>query len=118
MQQGGNTGAPDSSILLPSSCRWTGTKVVASGTYDGGYVPEVYIRVGDVVELYVYTAGTSDNPQGTQLANLNGGEKPAVVTGTKWQTAATVDKSLGRPYTCVVAVQATHAFQGAGSAGG
>jgi hypothetical protein len=49
----------DSSVLVPSSCQLYGGVLTAQGTV-AGVLPEVYIRYGDVVELYAYN--TTDNP--------------------------------------------------------
>jgi len=110
----------DSSILLPASCVMTGNTVTAAGTFNGGFAPELYARVGAVVELYVYTGAPTGNGQGVQIAELNGGEQPSPIykDGNSWTVTATVDPTNGTPATCVVAVQATHDFMGAGNVGG
>jgi hypothetical protein len=115
-----NPSAPDSSqILLPSSCSQSNDVVTASGTFNGGFVPESYIRVGAVVEMYVYSSSTGSTSQGTQLADL-ANEKPfRMGGGTTWTVTAPVGTQLGMtPASCQVDVQPTHNFEGAGNAGG
>jgi hypothetical protein len=115
-----NPSAPDSSqILLPSSCSLSNGVVTATGTFNGGFVPESYIRIGAVVELYVYSSPAGSASQGTQLAVL-GNEHPAEMGGTgPWTVTAPLDTQLGMtPASCQVDVQQTHNFEGAGNAGG
>jgi hypothetical protein len=109
---------PDSSILLPAGCNVANGVATASGTFNGGFVPEVYFRVGAVVELYVFTDSSTGDPQ--QIALLNGGEKPFPMYDpqTTWSVTAKLDNSAGFLTNCVVAVQATHDFEGAGNDGG
>ena len=109
MQAEGNNG-PTSSILLPVSCQVSGTTVTAKGQYQGGYVPEVYVRYGDIVDLYLYTAPSSGYPQGAQLAVSSVSQAPAM-GGTTWQVSTTFDPSVGAPARCEVAAQPTHAEQ-------
>jgi hypothetical protein len=112
--------APNSSlILLPSSCSISNGVVTATGTFNGGYVPESYIRIGAVVELYVYSSPTSSASQGTQLADLPN-EHPFTMGGSgPWTVTAPLDTQLGMtPAGCQVDVQPTHNFEGAGNAGG
>ena len=115
-----SSSGPVSSILLPASCVLSGDTVTASGTFNGGFAPEEYTRVGAVVELYVYASATSADSQGLQIADLNGGEQPSAIykDPNSWTVSAKVDPSNGAPATCVVAVQPTHDFMGAGNVGG
>jgi hypothetical protein len=101
-------------ILVPSSCVITGSTATVTGSYNG-FVAQSYLRVGDVVELYVYTAVNPGYPHGIQLASLSS-EHPASVdagTGGSWTTTAPINLSLGVPVRCGVTVQATHQFEGA-----
>jgi hypothetical protein len=108
----------DSSILLPSSCSLQNGTLTAEGTFNGGFAPEGYVRYGDVVELYAYTVPATAGGQATQVAELEM-EKPFSMAGSgPWKVTAPVDAQLGTPDQCLVAVQSTHAFMGAGNAGG
>lgn len=79
----------------------------------------MYKRYGAVVELYVYSSPTTGYPQGTQLANLSGGEIPfPMYNEGPWVVTTTVDLTLGSPVGCVDAVQPTHDGMGSGQAGG
>jgi len=109
MQAAGNTG-PTSSVLVPTSCVLSGTTVTATGTYQGGFAPNVYNRYGDVVELYVYGEPSTGYPQGAQLGASPVASSPAMGSGT-WQVSTTVDVATGPPASCVVAAQPTHAIQ-------
>jgi len=105
------------SILAPASCTEQGGVLTATGTFTGGFVPEVYIRWGDVVELYAYTAG-QQGFLGLQVANL-AAEKPYPIGGLgPWRVTVPVAITVSSPISCLVAVQSTHAFMGAGNAGG
>ena len=115
-----NPSAPNSSqILLPSSCSISNGVATATGTFNGGYAPEVYIRIGAVVELYVYSSPTGSASRGTQLADLPN-EHPFTMGGSgPWTVTAPLDTQLGMtPASCQVDVQPTHNFEGAGNAGG
>jgi hypothetical protein len=91
---------------------------LASGTFQGNFVPETYRRYGDVVELYAYNS-IDNPPTGSDLQVLDlGSEKPSSMTGATWTASAPVDTSVGQPLRCWVAVQSTHAFMAAGNAGG
>jgi hypothetical protein len=91
----------------------------ASGTFSPDFYGESYVRAGDVVELYVYSGPGATDPNGTQLADL-GSEHPVPVGRTgPWQVTVPMDLELGQAAAqCRVAVQSTHAFMGAGNAGG
>jgi hypothetical protein len=109
----------DSSVLVPSSCQLQGGVVTAEGTVTE-VLPEVYIRYGDVVELYAYN--TTDNPPNSandiQVLALES-ERPGSLTGgSTWTVSATVANGFPPPLRCFVAIQSTHAFMGAGNAGG
>jgi len=106
-------------VLVPTSCTITGGVATATGTFDRDFYAESNVRVGDVVELYAYSGPGATTPTGTQLADL-GSEKTVPVSGTgSWQVSVPMDPELGQaPAQCRVAVQSTHAFMGAGDAGG
>jgi hypothetical protein len=109
----------DSSVLVPSSCQLHSGDVTAEGTVNG-VLPEVYNRYGDVVELYAYN--TIDNPPNgvndIQVLALES-ERPGSLTGgTTWTVSAPVTNGFPPPLRCFVAIQSTHAFMGAGNAGG
>jgi len=101
-------------VIQPVSCTVTGTTVTARGTV--GFVDEGYVRAGDVIELYVW-GGPTDNP--VQLVDLTS-ETPAQLT-SPWQIRAPLDQGLLNQLDtssfCNVALQSTHAFMYAGSAG-
>jgi hypothetical protein len=108
-------GTVDSSILVPTSCTVDHGVATAAGTFRGN-VPELYMRVGAVVELYVYASPGADLPA-MQVARL-GEERPFRVGtggGTNWTTTAPVAADRGVLARCEVAVQVTHEFQGAGN---
>ncbi|HZU79605.1 MAG TPA: hypothetical protein VE991_06785 [Acidimicrobiales bacterium] len=118
--------SPPASILAPVSCRLSGSLVTAQGSYTGA-VSEGYLRVGDVVELYVYSSPVAGLPQGVQLGALSS-ERPAQVglgpTGASttgpgavsWTTTVPIETAAGTPARCAVTVQATHQFEGAPNA--
>jgi len=109
MQAAGNNG-PSSSILMPSSCVLSGDTVTATGTYQGGFAPNVYNRYGDVVVLYVFGAPSSGYPQGAQLGASPASNSPVIGSGT-WRVSTAVDLPIGQPVSCVVAAQPTHEVQ-------
>ena len=109
MHAAGNDG-PSSSVLLPSSCVLSGDTVTAIGTYQGGFAPNVYNRVGGVVVLYVMGAPSAGNPQAAQLGASPISSSPPMGSGT-WQVSTTVDRSKGGPASCIVAAQPTHQIQ-------
>jgi hypothetical protein len=99
-------------VLLPSSCSVTGGVATATGTFNAAEFAEGYRRVGDVVELYVYTAaGQGDAIQIGLLSQ----EHPVAVTQTGlWEVTVPIDTEFGhQPAQCLVAVQSTHAGMGA-----
>ena len=106
-------------VLVPTSCTITGGVATATGTFNRDFYAESNVRVGDVVELYVYSSPGATTPTGTQLADL-ASEKTEPVNGTGlWQVSVPIDPELVQaPAECRVAVQSTHAFMGAGDAGG
>jgi hypothetical protein len=112
MLAAGNHG-PSSSILLPSSCTVTSTSASATGTYRGGFVPEVYHRYGDVVDLYVFSQPVSGYSQGIQVATLSREQSPRI-GGSSWTVTVPIQNSP-EPARCLVAAQPTHDFQGAPS---
>jgi hypothetical protein len=108
MKAAGNNG-PSSSILLPTSCRVTGTTVTAEGTYaNGGFVPDVYDRYGDVIVLYVRAAPSPGYAEGMQLAVSDVRQSPVVGGRGPWHVSLSVSPSAGVPARCVVAAQPTH----------
>jgi hypothetical protein len=108
MKAEGNNG-PSSSILLPSSCRLTGTTITAEGTYTNDrFVPNVYDRYGDIIVLYVLTAPSPGYPEGMQLGASDVSESPAVGSRAPWHVSLSVSLAVGIPARCVVAAQPTH----------
>jgi hypothetical protein len=111
MEAEGNDG-PSSSILLPASCQLTGTTVTAEGTYtNGGFVPNVYNRYGDIIVLYVFTAPSPGYPDGMQLGASDANESPALGSQSPWHVSLSITPSVGVPAECVVAAQPTHDAQ-------
>ena len=111
MKAEGNDG-PSSSILLPTSCQVTGTSVTAEGTYtNGGFVPDVYDRYGDIIVLYVLAAPSAANAEGLQLAASDVSESPVVGSRAPWHVSLSVSSPVGAPARCVVAAQPTHDAQ-------
>jgi hypothetical protein len=108
MKAAGNDG-PSSSILLPTSCRLTGTTITAEGTYtNGGFVPNVYDRYGDVIVLYARSAPSPGYAEGMQLAASDVRESAVVGSRGAWHVSLSISPSLGVPARCVVAAQPTH----------
>ena len=118
------TGSTPTGILVPATCHVSNGTVTATGTFNGSFVPESFIRIGDMVELYVYTNGRGAYPGGTQLATLNAERPYPMSRPSPWNVSVPLDQTLtntptaGPPVRCVVTVQPTHAFMGAGEAGG
>ena len=111
MKAAGNNG-PSSSILLPTSCRLTGTTVTAEGAYtNGGFVPNGYNRYGDIIVLYVFTAPAPGYPQGAQAGVSAVSDSPMVGSPAPWHVSLSVSPSVGGPTRCVVAAQPTHDVQ-------
>jgi hypothetical protein len=108
MKAEGNNG-PSSSILLPTSCQVTGTTITAWGTYtNGGDVPNVYDRYGDIIVLYVRAAPSPGYAEGMQLGVSDVSESPAVASRALWRVSLSISPSVGAPARCVVAAQPTH----------
>jgi len=108
MNAEGNYG-PSSSILLPSSCRLTGTVVTAEGAYsNGGFVPNVYDRYGDIIVLYVRAAPSPGYAEGIQLGVSDIRESPVLGTHAPWRVSLSISPSVGVPAQCIVAAQPTH----------
>ena len=108
MKAEGNDG-PSSSVLLPTSCRLTGTTMTAGGTYaNGGFVPNVYDRYGDIIVLYVRAAPSRGYAEGMQLGVSDVSESPVVGSRASWQVSLSISPSAGVPARCVVAAQPTH----------
>ncbi len=110
MKAEGNNG-PSSAILLPISCRLTGTTITAEGTYAGGFVPNLYNRYGDIVVLYAFAAPSAGYPEGMQLGVSDAGDSPAVGSRAPWHVSLSITPSVGVPAQCVVAAQPTHDLQ-------
>ena len=80
-------------------------------------MPQGYLRYGDVVELYVYTAPSPPGyDQGLQVVGLSSEKVFPIAGNGPWLVTGTIDPQIGVPRSCLVAVQATHAFMGAGNA--
>jgi hypothetical protein len=108
MKAEGNDG-PSSSILRPTSCQLSGATVTADGRYrNGGFVPNVYDRYGDVIVLYVFAASSPGYPEGMQLGASDVGESPVLGTRAPWHVSLSISSSAGVPARCVVAAQPTH----------
>jgi hypothetical protein len=108
MKAAGNDG-PSSSILIPASCQLTGTTVTAGGTYsNGGFVPNVYNRYGDIIVLYVRSAPSPGYPEGAQLGVSDVSESPTVGSAAPWHVSLSISPAAGVPARCVVAAQPTH----------
>ena len=107
------------SVLLPSSCQLQAGVVTAKGAVSGP-LPEVYIRFGDVVELYAYDTNNT-SPLGTdavQVLDLAAETPGSLLHGLTWVASAPMVRGLPEPLRCFVAIQSTHAFMAAGNAGG
>lgn len=115
MKAAGNHGPSSTGTLHALSCKYAGSRVTATGTFVGGFVPEIYRRAGDVVELYVFTRRSPGYPAGIQLGVLHE-EAPGTLNAKKWRATVPLDTSLGRPARCLVAAQPTHDWQAAPSA--
>jgi hypothetical protein len=118
--------AEDPSVLVPKKCTLVGKTLTAQGTFQSPPLPEDFTRVGDVVELYAYSVPLSNHVgrlpdqlgTGEQVVDL-ASETPYPMQGSgPWSVSGPVDSDLPAPQECVVAVQSTHAFMGAGDAGG
>jgi hypothetical protein len=108
MQAEGNDG-PSSSILLPISCQLAGTTITAEGTYtNGGFVPNVYDRYGDIIVLYVLAAPSPGYPEGMQLGASDVSESPVLGSQAPWHVSLSISPAVGVPAQCVVAAQPTH----------
>ena len=117
MRAAGNEG-PASSIMVPASCTVTATGATATGTYRGGFVPAVYQRYGDVIDLYVFTRPMAGLPDGIQLADEPFTRQAPFIYGgsRRWTVTVPLDRQLssfGQPARCMVAAQPTMDFQGA-----
>jgi hypothetical protein len=108
MKAAGNDG-PSSSILLPTACRLTGTTITAEGTYtNGGFVPNVYDRYGDIIVLYVLGAPSPGYAEGMQLGASDVRGSPVVGSRAPWHVSLSISPSARLPVRCVVAAQPTH----------
>jgi hypothetical protein len=108
MKTEGNNG-PSSAILLPTSCQLTGTTITAEGTYtNGGFVPNVYNRYGDIIVLYAFTAPSPGYAEGIQLGASDVSESPVLGSLAPWHVSLSITPTVGVPALCVVAAQPTH----------
>ncbi len=106
MRAAGNAG-PSSSILVPSSCRVSSSYATATDTYQGGMVPEIYPRSGDIIDLYVFSAAQPGYPAGIQLASPSGSSSPRLGGTGSWTVTVPI-QSQPAPARCEVAAQPTH----------
>ncbi|HXZ64526.1 MAG TPA: hypothetical protein VEH05_07320 [Streptosporangiaceae bacterium] len=108
MQAAGNEG-PSSSILFPTSCELAGATITAEGVYtNGGFVPNVYNRYGDIIVLYVLAAPSPGYAEGMQLGVSDVSESPVLGSPAPWHVSLSISPSAGVPARCVVAAQPTH----------
>ncbi len=108
MQAEGNNG-PSSSILFPTSCQLTGTTITAEGMYtNGGFVPNVYNRYGDIIVLYVFAAPSPGYAEGMQLGVSDVSESAVLGSPAPWHVTLSISQPAGVPARCVVAAQPTH----------
>jgi hypothetical protein len=104
----GNNG-PSSAILQPTSCELTGTTVTAEGTYtNGGFVPNVYDRYGDIIVLYVFGATSAGYPGGPLLEVSDVSQSPVLGSQAPWRVSVSILSAASAPASCVVAAQPTH----------
>jgi hypothetical protein len=107
--------SPSANILNPASCRDVNNVAIAEGKITG-LVTQGYERVGDVIELYVYTRPSRGFALGIQIAKLSE-ETPVRLDGVQnWTVEVPLDVALGRPARCAVTVQSTHQFEGSSNA--
>jgi hypothetical protein len=86
--------------------------VTAGGTYtNGGFVPNVYNRYGDIIVLYVFASPSAGYAEGIQLWASGVSDSPGVGSPAPWQVSLSISPSLGLPARCVVAAQSTHDVQ-------
>jgi hypothetical protein len=108
MKAEGNDG-PSSSILVPTSCRLADATITAEGAYgNGGFVPNVYDRYGDIVVLYVLSAPAPGYAEGMQLGVSDVRQSPVLGSRAPWRVSLSISPSAGVPARCVVAAQPTH----------
>jgi len=110
----------------PSSCLLHDGIITAQGTLknletpvpnEPGVLPDGYLRFGDVVELYAYTT-TGGPATGVQVLDLTSETTGNLFSGSNsWTVSAPVASGDPQPQSCFVAIQSTHAFMGAPSAG-
>jgi hypothetical protein len=91
------------------SCQLTGTTITADGGYtNGGFVPNVYNRYGDIIVLYVLAAPSPGYAAGMQLGVSDVSESPVLGSHAPWHVSLSISPSVGVPARCVVAAQPTH----------
>jgi hypothetical protein len=113
MRAAGNYG-PTSAILDPSTCAITKTTATVTGTYEGGFAPNIYSRYGDRIDLYVFTAPQPGYPRGIQLAQPFTDHSPAIGGSGRWTVRVPLlVTGFGHPARCMVAAQPTQDWQGA-----
>jgi uncharacterized protein YecT (DUF1311 family) len=104
-------------VIEPSSCTVNDDLATAKGTVNEADLDESLVRAGDEIELYIFSGAAPNNP--IQLGTLTQ-ESPAQLAPNWTVTvplAPTFAAQLGSGSYCDVALQATHAFMYAGSAG-
>jgi hypothetical protein len=104
-------------VIAPISCTVSSDVVTAKGSINSADFDESLVRVGDVIELYVFSGADPQNP--IQLGSLNQ-ESPAQLSSAWVATvplAPSFAAQLGSNSYCDVALQSTHAVMLAGSAG-
>lgn len=108
-----------SSILQPTSCVWTGNVVTATGTYRGGLAGEGFLRVGSIINLYVFSAPFDGSSTGEQLAFVGPSNAVLVQGEGPWRVSVTIQTPPGvSPVRCAVQVFPTHDPEGAPNAYG
>jgi hypothetical protein len=75
---------------------------------NGGFVPNVYDRYGDIIVLYVLAAPSPGYAEGRQLGASDVRESPVVGSRAPWHVSLSISPSVGLPARCVVAAQPTH----------
>jgi hypothetical protein len=104
-------------VIEPSTCTINGDVATAKGTVDQTDVDESLVRAGDEIELYVFSGADPDDP--IQLGTLTQ-ETPSQLV-PNWVVTVPIAPNfaaqLGIRSYCDVALQSTHAFMLAGSAG-
>jgi hypothetical protein len=83
--------------------------VTADGTYtNGGFVPNLYDRYGDIIVLYIRAAPSNGYAEGMQLGVSDASQSPVVGSRAPWHVSLSIPAPAGVPAQCVVAAQPTH----------